>query len=74
MENEDSSAVCVDNSFYPASLEQGKIYRLIDDTEARKDGFARLVDDRGEDHLYKAAGFVAIDVPAVVKASLPKAA
>jgi len=61
--------VCVNNSDYPASLELHKIYRVIpDDAEAHGD--VRVVDESGEDYLYPAAWFIAIEPPLVVKESL----
>ncbi len=66
-------AVCVDNSGYEASLERNKIYVVLPDRDAEKDGEVRVVDESGEDYLFSAHRFVAIDVPAAVKASLLKA-
>jgi len=66
-------AVCVDNDGYEASLERNKIYVVLPDKEAEKDGDLRVIDESGEDYLFSAGRFVAIDVPAAVKASLLKA-
>ena len=66
-------AVCVDNDGYEASLERNKIYIDLRDRDAEKDGDLRVVDESGEDYLFSADRFVAIDVPAAVKASLLKA-
>ena len=66
-------AVCVDNDGYEASLERNKIYVVLPDKEAEKDGDLRVIDESGEDYLFSAGRFVAIDVPAAVKASLSKA-
>jgi hypothetical protein len=63
-------AVCVDNDGYEASLERNKIYVVVPDRDAEKDGDIRVVDESGEDYLFSADRFVAIDVPAAVKASL----
>ena len=65
-------AVCVDNDGYEASLERNKIYVVLPDKEAEKDGDLRVIDESGEDYLFSADRFVAIDVPAAVKASLSK--
>jgi hypothetical protein len=56
-------AICVDNTDYPASLELRKIYRMVPDTEAEKDGDVRIVDESGEDYLYPADYFVVVDFP-----------
>jgi len=66
-------AVCVDNSGYEASLERNKIYLVLADKDAEKDGDLRIVDESGEDYLFSAERFIAIEVPAAVKASLVKA-
>jgi len=44
-------AICVDNSEYPASLELHKLYRVIPDEDAKKDGDLRIIDESGEDYL-----------------------
>jgi hypothetical protein len=66
-------AVCVENKGYEASLERNKIYAVLPDLEAERDGDLRVVDESGEDYLFSADRFVAIDVPAAVRASLRKA-
>lgn len=65
--------VCVDNGGYEASLERNKIYVVLLDKAAEKDGDLRVIDESGEDYLFSGDRFVAIDVPAAVKASLLKA-
>ena len=55
--------LCVKNDDYPASLEVRKVYRSLADPAATAKGFARVVDESGEDYLYPAAYFVAIDLP-----------
>ena len=67
-------AVCVRNDGYEASLERNKIYAVLPDDEAERDGDLRVVDESGEDYLFSADRFVAIEVPAAVRASLLKAA
>ena len=66
-------AVCINNREYPASLELHKIYRILPDEEAAREGDVRVVDESGEDYLYPAEWFVAIDVPEEVEASLLQA-
>lgn len=63
-------AVCIKNGEYPASLEIHKIYRVLPDEEAARDGDVRIVDESGEDYLYPAEWFIAIDVPQEVEAAL----
>jgi hypothetical protein len=66
-------AVCVRNEGYEASLERNKIYAVLPDHEAERDGDVRVVDESGEDYLFAADRFVAIEVPSAVRASLLKA-
>ncbi len=63
-------AVCVDNSGYPASLELHKIYRVILDPSPRDEEIIRVIDESGEDYLYDARRFVAIDVPPSLRTRL----
>lgn len=67
-------AVCVRNAGYEASLERNKIYVVIPDEAAERDGDLRVVDESGEDYLFAANRFVAVEVPAAVRASLLKTA
>ena len=66
-------AICINNSEYPASLELHKIYRVLPDEDAEKDGDVRVIDESGEDYLFSADRFVAIEVPAAVRESVSKA-
>ena len=65
-------AVCVRNEGYEASLERNKIYAVLPDDEAERDGDLRVVDESGEDYLFSADRFVSIEVPSAVRASLMK--
>lgn len=66
--------VCIDNSNYEASLELHKIYSVIPDPDAVQEGDLRIFDESGEDYLYAADRFLAIDVPkALERAMLKKA-
>jgi len=62
--------VCVENAEYPASLELHKIYRIVPDADAARDGDLRIVDESGEDYLYPANWFAAVELPWRVKSSL----
>jgi hypothetical protein len=66
-------AVCVRNEGYEASLELHKIYRLVPDLEADREGDVRVIDESGEDYLYPAEWFVPIEVPEAVQLSLLEA-
>ncbi len=45
-------AICVDNREYPASLERGKVYKVLADSFASQHGLVRVVDESGEDYLF----------------------
>ena len=66
--------VCLKNEGYVASLELHKIYRVLPDPAAEKDGDLRIVDESGEDYLYPKDWFVLIEVPEVVEASFLRTA
>ena len=66
-------AVCITNKGNEASLERNKLYVLLPDRQAEADGLVRVIDEDGEDYLYPADWFVALEVPKAVQASLLKA-
>jgi hypothetical protein len=66
-------AVCVRNEGHEASLERNKLYVVLSDPEAEREGDLRVVDESGEDYLYPADWFVALEVPKAVQDSLLKA-
>jgi hypothetical protein len=53
-----------------ASLELHKLSRVLADAAAARDGEHRIVDESGEDYLYPAGLFAAIELPTRVKSSL----
>ena len=63
-------AVCIANPEHPASLELHKIYRVVPDADAARDGDVRVVDESGEDYLYPAEWFEPIALTARVRRSL----
>jgi len=67
-------AVCNQNEGYEASLELGKLYRVIPDKDAEGHGYLRIVDESGEDYGYAAERFFAIDIPKPLERALLKAA
>jgi len=44
-------------------LELGKVYRVLPDESAVRDGYIRVIDESGEDYLYPAEYFVPIALP-----------
>ena len=67
-------AVCIKNKGYEASLEIGKLYRMVPDQEAARRGYLRIVDESGEDYGYSAERFFAVDLPKPLEKALLKAA
>ena len=59
-------ALCVDNNDFKASLILGKVYQIIPDPRAARDGLVRIVDESGEDYLYHKSHFVMVDFPKAV--------
>jgi hypothetical protein len=55
--------LCVNNDAYPVSLEVRKVYRALPDPAALAKGFVRVIDESGEDYLYPANHFVAVELP-----------
>jgi len=66
-------AVCINNEKYEASLEVGKLYRIIPDEEAESHGYLRVVDESGEDYGYFASRFFPLEVPRPLERALLKA-
>ena len=67
-------AVCIKNKGYEASLEVGKLYRVVSDRDAETRGYLRVVDESGEDYGYAANRFFAIDLPKPLEKALLRAA
>jgi hypothetical protein len=47
-------------------LEVRKIYEVLPDAKAAREGYLRIVDESGEDYLYPADRFALIKLPATV--------
>jgi hypothetical protein len=54
--------LCIENKDCD-DLEKRKIYHVIPDDEAEKEGFIRVIDDSGEDYLYPRSYFIAVQLP-----------
>jgi hypothetical protein len=63
-------AVCINNEGYEASLEAGKLYRVIPDDEAGSHGYIRVIDESGEDYGYSASRFFPLEVPQALEKAL----
>ena len=55
-------AVCIDNAGYPDDLNVRTVYHLLPDDSALRSNYLKIVDETGEDYLYRADRFVLIDV------------
>jgi len=66
--------ICIDNEEYPASLERRKLYEVVPDAGAQNLGQLRVKDESGEDYLYPAELFVAVDLPAGTEKAVISAA
>lgn len=66
-------AVCVRNTGNEASLELRKLYEVVTDPDAEKDGMLRVIDESGEDYLFPAAFFVLAPLPAAVEEAVQHA-
>ncbi|ACB50676.1 hypothetical protein cce_1326 [Crocosphaera subtropica ATCC 51142] len=63
-------AVCLNNKDYEASLEIGKIYRVIPDETAEANELIRVIDESGEDYAFASHRFYPIEVPKPVEDAL----
>ena len=59
--------VCLINRGYKASLLVRRLYRALPDEEGAEQGLVRVVDESGEDYLYPARMFAAIELPPAVE-------
>jgi hypothetical protein len=67
-------AVCVNNQRYEASLEVGKLYRVVPDADAEASGLIRVVDESGEDYGFSADRFYRLEIPQELIQVLQRAA
>ncbi len=51
-------------------LDRRKIYRVVGDDAADAEGYLRVLDESGEDYLYPADYFMAIELPQEVEEAL----
>ncbi|WP_107667673.1 hypothetical protein [Cyanothece sp. BG0011] len=63
-------AVCLNNKGYEASLEIGKIYRIIPDETAEINGLIRVIDESGEDYAFSSNRFYPMELPKPVEEAL----
>lgn len=63
-------ALCINNEGYPASLDVGKVYRVIPDDQAAAHDYLRVIDESGEDYAYASNRFFPLDLPDTVEQAL----
>ncbi len=63
-------ALCLNNEGYPASLEVGKLYRVIEDVQAAAESLIRVVDESGEDYAFASNRFHVLKLPSNVEETL----
>ena len=54
--------LCIENKDSD-DLEKRKIYQVLPDDEAEKEGYLRIIDGSGEDYLYPKSYFVLAELP-----------
>lgn len=57
----------MDKEGYLASLIPGKVYKVLADARAAKDGMVRVVDESGEDYSFDRSHFVFVSFPQAVR-------
>lgn len=65
--------ICVRNDGYEASLEIRKVYRSLTDHDAEAHGQLRVIDESGDDYLFPARYFAAVELPAAVRRAVSAA-
>ena len=55
-------ALCVENKDCE-DLEKRKIYQVIQDQAASREGYFRVIDESGEDYLYPQSYFILVQLP-----------
>ena len=61
--------LCVENTDCD-DLQKGKVYPLLADAKAKREGYVRVIDESGEDYLYPESIFVPVDIPAKAREAL----
>ena len=62
-------ALCIENKDCE-DLEKRKIYQVLPDDDAEKEGYFRVVDESEEDYLYPQSYFVLVSLPSEAEEAL----
>jgi hypothetical protein len=66
MGNQNTAArfvICINDGGYVDDLKVRTVYQLLPDDSAARSDYIRIIDETGEDYLYPASLFVAIELP-----------
>ena len=66
-----SFALCVEDGGME-DLEVRKVYQVLPDREASREGYVRVIDDSGEDYVYPSDLFIRVKLPAAVARRLQR--
>lgn len=67
-------AICINDGGYVDDLKVRTVYQVLPDESAARSSYIRVVDETGEDYLYPATLFIAIEVPREAAEALMHAA
>ena len=62
-------AICIRNEG-AEDLEPRKVYQVLEDDSAARDGYVRVLDESGEDYLYPADYFIRLELPKAAVSAL----
>ena len=62
-------ALCIDPGG-SEDLEKGKVYQILQDSDAEAENMLRVIDESAEDYLYPADFFVILDLPQKAREAL----
>ncbi len=63
MEHKEKAYVLCVNNKDCEDLVKRKIYQVLADDDAKKEGYLRVIDESGEDYLYPESFFIRIQLP-----------
>ena len=64
--------LCIENRDCE-DLERRKMYQVLPDSEASKEGYVRVLDESGEDYLYPESYFIPLQLPREAQEALQAA-
>ncbi len=64
--------LCIENRDCE-DLERRKIYQVLPDDEASREGYVRVIDESGEDYLYPESYFILLQLPREAQEALQAA-